>query len=250
MLTAERHRLIRDLLKKQDIVNIQELMELTEASESTIRRDLTQLEHAKFLKRIHGGAARLQGKLDEQSVVEKSAKNLQTKMAIAKLAASFVEDGDCIYLDAGTTVYQMIPYLQQKKIVVVTNSVHHLDALIVGGIKTYLVGGEIKYTTKAMIGRGAFSSLQQYRFDKCFMGMNGIHATYGYTTPDPEEAMIKQAAIHLSREAYILADESKFNEVSFAEVAALHEATILTNAIEASTLKALKTKTTVKVVTG
>ena len=49
-----------------------------------------------------------------------------------------------------------------------------------------------------MIGRGALDSLEQYRFDKCFMGVNGIHSQFGYTTPDPEEAMIKQLAISLS----------------------------------------------------
>ncbi|MDQ0243449.1 DeoR family fructose operon transcriptional repressor [Bacillus fengqiuensis] len=249
MLTPERHRLILDLLKQQEIVKIQELTDITNSSESTIRRDLIQLEQSKFLKRVHGGAARLQGKLSEPSIVEKSSKNLQEKTEIAEFAASFVEDGDCIYLDAGTTVYQMISYLAQKEIVVVTNGLHYLDSLLEHGIKTYLVGGEIKYKTKAMIGRGALISLENYRFDKCFMGVNGIHTTYGYTTPDPEEALIKQTAIRLSREAYVLADQSKFNEISFAKIVDLNEATILTSKAEADILKSFETETSIKVVT-
>jgi DeoR family transcriptional regulator, fructose operon transcriptional repressor len=249
MLTPERHRLILNLLKEQEIVKIQDLIDLTNSSESTIRRDLIQLEQSKFLKRVHGGAARLQGKLSEPSIVEKSAKNLQEKAEIAQFAAGLVEDGDCIYLDAGTTVFQMIQYLEDKDIVVVTNGLHHLDSLLERRIKTYLVGGEIKNKTRAMIGRGALVSLENYRFDKCFMGVNGIHTAYGYTTPDPEEALIKQTAIRLSREAYVLADDSKFNEISFAKIGDLHEATILTNETDEDLLKSFEANTSIKVVT-
>ncbi|WP_342471871.1 DeoR/GlpR family DNA-binding transcription regulator [Metasolibacillus sp. FSL H7-0170] len=248
MLTVERQHLIRELLKQQEIVTMQELIEITKASESTIRRDLIQLERAKILKRIHGGASRLQGKLIEPSISEKSFKNLQEKKALAAYAASFVDDGDCIYLDAGTTVYEMIPYLQQKEVVVVTNSVHHLDLLIENNIKTYLIGGAIKHKTKAMIGRGALISLEQYRFDKCFIGANGVHLEYGYTTPDPEEAMLKKAAIQLAREAYVLVDASKFEEVYFAKIADLQEAIIITNEIKNNMQKTLHAKTKVKVV--
>lgn len=248
MLTVERQRLIRELLKQQDIVTMQELIEITNASESTIRRDLIQLEKAKVLKRIHGGAARLQGKLVEPSVSEKSSKNLSSKKALASFAANLIEDGDCIYLDAGTTVYEMIPYLQAKQVVVVTNSAYHLDLLIENNIKTYLIGGAIKHQTKAMVGQGAVISLEQYRFDKCFIGANGVHLEYGYTTPDPEEAMIKMTAIRLAQEAYVLVDDSKFNEVFFAKIADLREATIITNNIKESLHKALQVKTNVKVV--
>ncbi|WP_107841130.1 DeoR/GlpR family DNA-binding transcription regulator [Metasolibacillus meyeri] len=248
MLTVERQRLIREVLKQQDIVTMQELMDITNASESTIRRDLIQLERAKVLKRIHGGASRLQGKLVEPSVSEKSSKNLHKKKALASFAAGLVEDGDCIYLDAGTTVYEMIPYLREKQVVVVTNSAYHLDLLIENNIKTYLIGGAIKHQTRAMIGQGAIISLKQYRFDKCFIGANGVHLEYGYTTPDPEEAMIKITAIRLAQEAYVLVDDSKFNEVYFAKVADLQEATIITNGIKESLHKALQAQTNVKVV--
>jgi len=83
LLETERHQLILDALKKKNIVKLQELVELTDSSESTIRRDLTHLEEGKFLKRVHGGAARLQGKLQELSMTEKSSKNLQAKRQIA-----------------------------------------------------------------------------------------------------------------------------------------------------------------------
>ncbi|GAA3330430.1 hypothetical protein GCM10020331_082970 [Ectobacillus funiculus] len=79
MLTAERHRIILDLLEKQEVVKLQEFVDVTSSSESTIRRDLSQLESQRKLKRVHGGAALLQQKREEPSVSEKSTKNLQEK---------------------------------------------------------------------------------------------------------------------------------------------------------------------------
>lgn len=250
MLTPERHKLILQLLKEKGVVKIQDLVEITETSESTIRRDLTQLEEGKFLKRIHGGAARLQGKLQEPSMTEKSSKNLQQKRQIAQYAAGLVEEGDSIYLDAGSTVTEMIPFLPSKDIVVVTNGLMHINALLERNIKTFIIGGFAKEQTKAIIGRGAFSSLEYYRFDKCFMGVNGIHPEFGYTTPDQDEAMIKQLALSLSREAFVLADDTKFSEIAFAKIADLHTATIITNELDEDHQEHYSSKTTIKVVTS
>lgn len=250
MLTPERHRIILQLLKEKSIVKIQEVMDLTKSSESTIRRDFSLLEEQRFLKRIHGGASRLQGKLQEPSMIEKSSKNLQEKRQIAKYAAGLVEEGDTIYLDAGSTVREMIEFLPNKNIVVVTNGLMHLSPLLNKGISTYLIGGLIKPNTNAFIGRGALASLDLYRFDKCFMGINGIHPQLGFTTPDQEEAMVKQKAISLSREAYILADHTKFAEISFAKIADIHEAAIITNDLEDETQEQYRNKTSIKVVTA
>ena len=140
-----------------------------------------------------------------------------------------MEEGDSIYIDAGSTNFEMIAYLP-KNIVVVTNGLMHIEKLLAKGIKTFLLGGYIKPTTKAMVGIGAIESLKNYRFDKCFMGVNGIHPEFGYTTPDQEEAAVKQLALSLSRDAYVVADESKFSEVAFAKIAHLKDANIITNA--------------------
>jgi DeoR family fructose operon transcriptional repressor len=249
LLTPERHRIILQLLKEKSVVKIQEIMELTDTSESTIRRDLSQLEEQKFLKRIHGGASRLQGKLQEPSMIEKSSKNLQEKRQIAKYAASLVEEGDCIYLDAGSTVTEMIDYLPTKEIAVVTNGLMHLAPLLNKGIPTYLIGGLAKPKTNAFIGRGALAGLDIYRFDKCFMGVNGIHPQFGFTTPDPEEALVKEKAISLSREAFVLADSSKFAEIAFAKITDIQNASIITNELNDEIKDEYLNRTAIKVVT-
>ncbi len=131
MLTPERYQLIMDQIEKRDVVKIQELISMTNASESTIRRDLSTLEERGFLKRVHGGASKLSNSRQEPDMLEKSSKNLQDKLKIAEEAASLLEEGDCIYLDAGTTTLHMIDFIDHTKdIVVVTNGVMHIDALI------------------------------------------------------------------------------------------------------------------------
>jgi DeoR family fructose operon transcriptional repressor len=250
LLTPERQQVILDLVKKKGIVKLQELIDATSSSESTIRRDLIQLEEKNCLKRVHGGAASLQGKRKEPSMTEKSSKNIHEKRLISQHAASLVEDGDCIYLDAGSTTYEMIPYLEGKHITVVTNGLMHIEALFQANIHAYLLGGMMKNNTRALIGSAALDALLRYRFDICFLGVNGIHATFGYTTPDPEEAMLKKTALQLSKLSYVLADASKFSEVSFTKIEELNAASIITTNIEEHEIAQFTRKTDVKVVTA
>ncbi|MDZ5711169.1 DeoR/GlpR family DNA-binding transcription regulator [Jeotgalibacillus sp. HH7-29] len=245
MLTEERYSIILDKLKSFETVKIQELIDITGASESTIRRDLTELEKKKFIKRIHGGARRMERKMDEPGMEEKSVKNLHQKQQIAQAAAALVEEGDCIFIDAGSTTSHMIPFLPEGDIIVVTNGLMHIEALMKKGIRTYLTGGAVKPKTNALIGRGAIDSLNGYRFDKAFMGTNGVHYESGYTTPDPEEAQVKAAAISLSREAFVLADSEKIGEIAFARFGELSEAVLITETFEENA-ELYKNQTSVK----
>jgi DeoR family transcriptional regulator, fructose operon transcriptional repressor len=250
MLTPERHRKIIEVLGEKSVVTIQELVEATASSESTIRRDLSQLQREKKLKRVHGGASLTHQKSEELSVFEKSERNALEKEKIARYACDLVETGDCIYLDAGTTTLRMIPHLKNKEITVVTNAISHLEALSENEIKTYLIGGLVKSKTKALVGSSAIKSLSAYRFDKVFLGINGIHIEAGFTTPDPEEAAVKSLAISLSQKAFILADHTKFHETSFSKAAELSEAIIITDDIDDDVIYDFQDKTEIKVVTS
>jgi DeoR family fructose operon transcriptional repressor len=232
VLTPERQQKIVELVQQFDVVKLQEFVEATGASESTIRRDLSQLEEANKLKRVHGGAARLHQKGVEPSMLEKASIYLEEKSQIARAAAGLVNEGDCIFLDAGTTTYQMIPFLENKEIIVVTNGFAHIQALMEKGISTYIVAGFMKNKTGAIIGSKATQSLLDYNFDKAFIGANGVHLKSGYTTPDPEEASVKGLAITLANEAYVLADSSKINEVTFAKIGTLKSAILITNQLD------------------
>lgn len=228
MLTPERYQLILNIVKDKKIATIHELVEGTQSSESTIRRDLIQLEKENKLARFHGGAELARSKSEETTITERSSSYFFEKKAIAKRAADLVQHGDCIFLDAGTTTYHMIEYLR-KDIIVVTNGLSLIEACLEHQLETFVIGGKVKARTNAFIGKGATDGLGAYRFDKSFIGMNGIHPTFGYTTPDPEEAVIKKMAIELSNKAFVLADQSKFGKTAFSLVDHLKSATIITN---------------------
>lgn len=247
MLTEERHNLILEFLEKKGIAKINELVEITNTSESTIRRDLTILEKINVLKRIHGGATLPRGRLTELSYQEKEVQSINEKRSIAEFTASLIEEGDSIYLDAGTSTFEMIQYIDKKNIVVVTNGLKHINALIERNINAYILGGKVKIITKAVVGSDALKHLQKFRFDKCFLGINAIHIECGYTTPDSEEAILKETAIKHSRQTFVLADESKFGEVSFVKVADLNEAIIITNS-KMEDYEGYNKKTIIKVV--
>ncbi|WP_100010216.1 DeoR/GlpR family DNA-binding transcription regulator [Lentibacillus sediminis] len=242
MLTEERHAYILERLKADGIVKSQQLMEALHCSEATIRRDLQQLSQEGLLKRIHGGAKRIYQVDEELSNIEKTVKNVQEKTTIGKLASSLIGEQDVIYLDAGTTTAAVIPFLKEKNITVVTNGVQHASLLADHHIRTYLLGGEIKHSTKAIIGAGALSGLANYRFDKVFLGMNGIDLEFGCTTPDLEEASLKKLAHQQSALTYVLADHTKWNKVNFTKVCDIDEVTIITDS-KYSNLDVYKEKT-------
>lgn len=248
MLTNERHDYILRLLDEKRTVKLQDLVEKTDASESTLRRDLTELENMGKLERVFGGAILPTRNLQEPSMDDKSTRNLKEKQSVAEYAATFVQEGDSVYLDAGTTTLQMIPHLKEKNPVVVTNGLPLAVALNEAGITTYLTGGMLKTRTGAFVGAGALAALGTYHFDICFLGVNGFHADYGYTTPDPEEAAIKKKAAFHARKTFILADHSKVNKVSFATIMDLHEAALIVDRLPAEALKEFEKITSVKVV--
>ncbi|WP_303968791.1 DeoR/GlpR family DNA-binding transcription regulator [Sporosarcina ureae] len=248
MLTNERFELILNKLATHKTVKISELVEATSASESTIRRDLTELETLNKLQRIHGGATMPDRDMQELSISAKSEKYLAEKVQIASLAADLVKDGDFIYLDAGTTTYQMIPFLRDRNITVVTNGLTHVESLTEHGISSYLIGGYVKATTGALVGQQATTSLKQYHFNKCFLGTNGVDSVHGYTTPDPDEASVKNLAAELSRTTYILADHSKLRKSSFIKFLSIDQAVLLIDKLPDEILNELEEKTLVKVV--
>ncbi|WP_408010559.1 DeoR/GlpR family DNA-binding transcription regulator [Pseudalkalibacillus sp. A8] len=248
VLTTKRHEIILTLLKKQKTASIHELSEHTGASISTIRRDLEKLEQEEKLKRVHGGASHINNNRYEPELEEKQGLNEPAKAQIGKAAAELIEEGDSLFIDAGTTTQHILSHLENKNVVVVTNAYHFVTPLLEIGVEVHLTGGRAKSKTGALIGVQAEDTLQSFRFDKSFIGMNGIHSKHGYTTPDPEEARIKRLTMKLSKQAFVLVDDSKFQQVSFSKVGDIEDAEIITNREEDSILREFQNTTTVKVV--
>lgn len=229
MLTEERQEKILDELKAKKVIKVRELIEKFGVSESTIRRDLQELEAEGWLIRIHGGA-KLTFRLEpELTMKEKSFRNVQKKQEIVQYAASLIKEGDVVYIDAGTTTLELLSLIKAKNVSIVTNSVHHACVSTDLGFDTIIIGGNIRKNTTASVSQLGGEQLKRYFFDKAFMGANGVHPVYGLTTADPEEAMMKRTAIHQAQQVYFLVDDTKFDKLNFSQIESIDTGIIITN---------------------
>ena len=128
----------------------------------------------------------------------------------------------------------MIPFIKAKDIIVVTNGLTHVEILLQHGIRTFILGGDVKATTFATVGSNALDLLRKYRFDKVFLGMNGIDLNAGLTTPDEQEALIKETAMHLGQQTFVMVDKSKYDDIHFAHVNASTNVKIITSKLAMS----------------
>ncbi|MBF7022753.1 DeoR/GlpR family DNA-binding transcription regulator [Staphylococcus kloosii] len=229
MITEKRHELILNELSKKDFLSLQELIDNIGCSASTIRRDLSKLQQLGKLTRLHGGATLNQSVVIEPNLIDKRSQNLQEKKDIGRIASELIEDNDCVFLDAGSSTLEMIPFITSNNITVVTNGLTHVEELIKNGIKTITIGGQVKSNTFATVGPSAIETLGRYRFDKAFIGINGIDINYGLTTPDDQEAFVKKYALKQALNKFVVADSSKFNKVFFTNVPIDQDVSIITS---------------------
>ena len=204
MLSEERYKLILDKLDKESVVYLNDLVKYLDTSESTIRRDLNALHKAGLLKKVHGGATSLKDikiNTSDDKVEYRQNLNMDEKIKISEYAASLIEDNDLIYMDAGTTTELIIDFIKNTKAVFVTNGIVHAKKLIQKGCTTYILGGELKLITEAIVGVEAINSLRKYNFTKGFFGVNGVSIKNGFTTPDIREAMVKEEAINRTKDS-------------------------------------------------
>lgn len=235
MLTQERHNKILELLTKQDTVTVGELSKGLETSESTIRRDLVTLDKMGKVKKVHGGAAAIHmvSTVFEEDVTTKSALNVTEKEAIGRVAAGLVTNDDFVFIDAGTTTAAMIDFIYDNvRATFVTNGIVHAKKLIQKGLKAYIIGGQIKLTTEAVVGTEAINNLRKYNFTKTFIGTNGISVKGGYSTPDVEEAAVKSEVLKRGRNNFILGDHTKFDKEYAVTFGILKDACIVTDELE------------------
>ncbi|WP_218925318.1 MULTISPECIES: DeoR/GlpR family DNA-binding transcription regulator [unclassified Gemella] len=224
-----RQKNILSIVNDKNIVTLQELVLICGVSEATIRRDLAYLEDKNFIYRTHGGAAKRSSTRGVESTFDsKKGEYVLDKQNVAKYVSdNVIANGQTIYLDVGTSTYDMIDYLKDKKITVVTNSVYHLRKLSAFKIYTIILGGIVKHSTQAVVGAFALEQLSKYSFDACFIGCNGIDHNFGISTADEQEAYLKKQALSNSKKKYILADVSKFGYRKFQKFADLDDATII-----------------------
>ncbi|MCR5293722.1 MAG: DeoR/GlpR family DNA-binding transcription regulator [Lachnospiraceae bacterium] len=233
MLTEERWKAILEILEKEGVVSAQELSERLKVSASTVRRDLTQLDGLGRLVKVHGGATVVdtQYMTQDMSMEVKYGLYREEKKAIGTYAARLVSPKDFVFIDAGTTTEMLVDSLDEKRAIYMTNSMIHARKLSRKGCRVYLPGGEVKQLTEAIIGGEAADMIRNFHFTIGFFGTNGVNIECGFTTPDPQEALIKRISLEHSKKAYVLCDRSKFNVAAAVSFAGFTDAAVITDRV-------------------
>ncbi|AGR41374.1 DeoR/GlpR family DNA-binding transcription regulator [Spiroplasma taiwanense] len=212
MLKNERREKIINIINEKGFVKNITLSELTNSTIQTIITDVNELHNEGKIIKVYGGAKSLQNsskRMQEHFDEEKEKVNIEFKDKIARKAAELIENGDLIFIDTGTSTKQMIKYLVNKKISVVTNGYSIALELIEQDMEVCLVGGTIIPSTHATAGELSLKFIDNFYFDKAFVGMNNYDNNEFYTT-NIQEAMIKEKVIKNSEQSYILMDPTKF----------------------------------------
>lgn len=241
MYAEERHRTIVNLALRYDRVSVADLATRFDVTTETIRRDLDALDKRGVLRRVHGGAVVAENvALVETAVGEREPAFVAQKTRIAEAALAYLPaSGSTVILDAGTTIARLAAAAPAGSFgTVVTNSVPVAAQLASanGGAQVHLLGGRVRGLTQATVGGETVAALGRLRCDVAFIGTNGVSAGHGFSTPDPDEAAVKEAMVAAARKVVVLADSSKIGVellVTFAPLAAV-DVLVTDSAISAS----------------
>lgn len=222
MLAVSRQRLIMEKLQEDGAVKVSELSELLQVSEKTIREDLEKLEKKGLLKRLHGGAVLAENNgihLPPPPAAQASIR-FHEKEAIAEKAVTYIQEGDIIALDGGSTTLRIAVRLRNEPLTVVTNDVMIIRELAVHDRIRLVVPGGYRHRNLLTM-QGNWDWLRKLNIHKLFLSATGIHMEYGLTIFTEEHVALKQLLLECSKEVFCVADHSKFDKgalLTFAEL--------------------------------
>lgn len=223
MLPNQRREKILELIREDGHAKVFDLSRLFKVTEVTIRQDLERLEKEGVIKREHGGAVLVNMDAGVKSISLQNQKNIPAKATIAQKAVTYIENGDTIILDSGSTTTEIAKLLVDfQNITVITNALN--IALILGAhpnINLVVTGGEFKAPTLSLTGQKAADFFYNLNVDKLFLATAGITLKYGLTYPSISDICVKRAMIESANEVFLVADSSKIGVNSFASLGAL-----------------------------
>ena len=222
LFTPERRQQIVRMLEEEQRVMVPELSQHFAVSEVTIRKDLAWLEAQGLALRTHGGAipAATNSNLtpSEMSFDVRERQQQAEKERIGQAAASYVQDGETIALDASTTALAMAPFLGSKRdLTVVTNGVRTaMELLSVSSLSVLLLGGILRQESYSLVGLWGKAVLAQVNISKAFIGARGLTLSAGLTDVHAEEVELKRAMVEAAKEVIAVIDSSKWDQVNLA----------------------------------
>ncbi|MBT2531012.1 DeoR/GlpR transcriptional regulator [Arthrobacter sp. ISL-48] len=266
MFAEERQQQIAELVAGSGRVSVTLLAERFRITTETVRRDLATLETAGTVRRVHGGAvAADRFSTTEESINERAVQRPDQKMRIAQAALAIIPQASSgsVLIDAGSTTEVLAELLSRRAAVDPSASVEPRTELVVithaipiagklsstPGIALQILGGRVRGLTQAAVGQATVDAARRIRPDIAFIGTNGIHASFGLSTPDPEEAAVKAAFVQSARRIVVLADSSKLDAETLVQFASLKDLdTLITDKEPSPELTAALTEAGVDVV--
>ena len=246
VLARQRHEVILGEVRSKGAVRVVELAAQLGVSDMTVRRDLDVLDEAGLIEKVHGGATSLADRsAAEPGFAVKSLRNTDEKLAIARTAATLVRAGTAIGVTAGTTTWQLAYHLTEiADLIVVTNSIPVAEVFHQSqrADRTVILTGGMRTPSDALVGPVAVRALRTLHFDAVFMGVHGMSAKAGFTTPNLSEAETNKAFVEATQQLVVLADHTKWNVTGLSSIAPLREAdTVVTDvALPANALETLE----------
>jgi len=219
VFAEERHQEIVRRAREHGRADVATLAAELDVTPETVRRDLTALERAGLLRRVHGGAVAIERFGVEPAIAARETVLTAEKARIGKVAlAELPDDGAAIVVDAGTTTRQLVELLPTDiELTVVVNSPPLATVLArYANVTVMMLGGRVRGRTLAAVGDWGITALSTIHVDVAFMATNGISVERGLTTPDPTEAAVKRAMIAAARRTVLLADHTKIGNDYFA----------------------------------
>jgi DeoR/GlpR family transcriptional regulator of sugar metabolism len=230
MLARQRQARILDEVRRAGGVRVSELTTLLGVSDMTIRRDLDQLSSDGAIQKVHGGAVLGSHVTEEPGFEAKSNIAQPAKQAIAARAAQFIEAGTAIALSAGTTTWGLAQFVASiPGLTVVTNSTTVADTIATTDStkQTVILTGGVRTPSAALVGPVADATIKSLHVDQLFLGVHGMDAHAGFTTPNLAEAETNRALIARARKVIVVADSSKWGTVGLADFGPLAAADML-----------------------
>ena len=231
MYAEERHQAIAELVASRGRVAVTELASHFDVTTETVRRDLSQLEKLRLLRRVHGGAVSTRSvTMLEAQLPDRDQVNAEEKERIARAAVSLLPDGGgTLLLDAGSTTARLAAHLPTSEHwTVITHAVPIAAQLApLAHVELHLLPGRVRAATQAAVGHSTVEAIGQLRADLAFLGTNGISVRHGLSTPDPEEAATKRALAAGAERVVVLADASKVGQERTVRFADLDDVDVL-----------------------
>lgn len=231
MIPAERHDIIMNLLLERKYVSLNEISAQTSIPKSTLRRDIFDLEQNGLLIRTRGGVS-LNGDMEqfnvtnEASVHVRKSENRDEKIRIAKAAMQFIHPNDTLFLDSGTTTYELAVALKEynyQLMVACNDLAASLELSNNEQIELIVIGGKLRKHNYSMIGYFSENIISQMHADTSFISTDAVDPQKGLMAFSLDEVTGKKAMIKGAREVILLCDHTKFSHIAFVTISNFEE---------------------------